>query len=146
MNLNLNARLVFDPSRIMEISEAADKLRVSKKQINAWIEEGWLESYQIPGISNRLVVVPSIISEFIAAQARRKELPRLVVTTPQPVDSPAPRNPELQDIDPSFLEAASQLLKTAEQIKRLVSTGTLVVVDGTITSESMAAYKAFLSS
>jgi excisionase family DNA binding protein len=144
--MNLNTRPVYDPSRVMEIPEAADRLRVSKKQINAWIEEGQLESYQIAGISDRMVVVPSIIPEFIAEQARRKELPRLVDKAPQSVDSPAPRNPELQDIDPSFLEAASKLLKTAEQIKRLVSTGTLVVVDGTITSESMAAYKEFLHS
>jgi hypothetical protein len=144
--LNVKTHHVYDLNRVMEISEAADLMRVSQTQINTWIEQGRLALCQITGISNPMVVVPQSISEFVAEQVPSPETSRLVSKGPQAVGSPAPRNPDLEGLDPSFLEAASKLLKTAEQIKRLIGTGTLVVVDGTITQESMTAYKKFLHS
>ena len=76
----------------MEILEAAELLQVSQKQINTWIEEGKLEVCHITGISNRMVVVPPIIPEFLAEQAQRNDSSELVIKAPQPLDSPAPRN------------------------------------------------------
>jgi hypothetical protein len=137
---------VDDLSRVIEIPEAAAMLRVSQNQVHTWIEEGQLASCRVPGISHRMVVVPPSIPEFLAKQIERQRSSGLAVNCPRRAGSPAPLNPDLQDIDPSFLEAASRLLKTAEQIKRLVSRGTLVVIDGAITPESMAAYREFLHS
>ena len=137
---------VDDFNRVIEVPEAAAMLRVSQKQVNSWIEEGELALYQIPGISNRMVVLPSSIPEFVAKQLGGQKSSGVVIKDPQRAGSPAPLNPDLHDIDPSFLEAASKLLKTTEEIKRLISKGTLVVVDGAITPESVTAYKEFLHS
>jgi excisionase family DNA binding protein len=139
--MKLTTRPVYDLNRVMDISEAAAILRVSKKHVYAWIEEGELEACETPGICSRMVVVPSIIPESSAEPAQRRPSSKLVVKAPHSVGLPAPRNPALEGIDPSFLEAASKLIMTAEQITRLVSRGTLAVVDGKITRECVAAYK-----
>ena len=55
--MNGNMRSAYDPNRIKEVSEAADILRVSSKQINIWIEEGHLDAYQMPAVSTRMVLV-----------------------------------------------------------------------------------------
>jgi hypothetical protein len=144
--MNVKTRPVDDLNRVIEVPEAAAMFRVSQKQVNTWIEEGKLALYEIPGISNRMVVLPSSIPEFVARQLGTVRSSGVVITDRRRAGSPAPPNPDLHDIDPSFLEAASKLLKTTEEIKRLISKGTLVVVDGAITPESVAAYKAFLHS
>jgi hypothetical protein len=144
--MNLHARPVYDLSRVMEIPEAAEILQVSQKQINTWIAEGVLELYRIPGFSNQLVVVPPDIPEFRDGQHKRLKSSETVIRTLQPTESAAPSRPELQNLDPSFLEAASTLLKTVEQIQGLVMKGTIVVRDGAITPESVAAYREFLHS
>jgi hypothetical protein len=144
--VNREMRPEYDLRRVMDIAEAADILRVSRSRINTWIEEGKLESCEISGISHRMVVVPSIVPDCIADPARKNASSGPVVKASQPLGSPAPRNPELPEMDPSFFEAAGTLLKAAEQIKRLVSRGTLAVVDGKVTIEPVAAYKAFLHS
>jgi hypothetical protein len=144
--MNVNTRPVDDLNRVIEVPEAAAMFRVSEKQVNTWIEEGKLALYQIPGISNRMVVLPSSIPEFVARQLGENKSSGVVIKGPQRAGSPAPLNPDLHGIDPSFLEAASTLLKTTEEIKRLISKGTLVVVDGAITPESVTAYREFMHS
>jgi hypothetical protein len=144
--MNVKTRPVDDLGRVIEIPEAAAMFRVSQKQINTWIEEGKLALYQIPGISDRMVVLPSSIPEFVAKQLGGHRSSGAVINDRQRADSAALPNPDLRDIDPSFLEAGSKLLKTTEEIKRLISKGTLVVVDGAITPESVTAYQEFLHS
>jgi hypothetical protein len=144
--MNLQSRPVHDLSRVMEIPEAAEILQVSQKQINDWIDDGVLELYRIPGFSNQLVVVPSDIPDFLDEQNKRPKSSETVIRTQQPAESAAPPKPELQNLDPSFLEAASTLLKTVEQIQGLVRKGAIVVRDGAITPESVAAYREFLHS
>jgi hypothetical protein len=144
--MNLQSGPVYDLSRVMEIPEAAEILQVSQRQINAWIAEGVLELYRIPGFSNQLVVVPPDIPDFLDAQNKRLKSSETFVRTVQPDESAAPPKPELQNLDPSFLEAASTLLKTVEQIQGLVRKGAIVVRDGVITHESVAAYREFLQS
>ena len=145
--MNLHARPVYDLSRVMEIPEAAEILQVSQKQINTWIAEGVLELYRIPGFSNQLVVVPPDISDFLDVQNKRlKSSETTVIRILQPTESAAPPKPELQNLDPSFLEAASRLLKTVEQIQGLVRKGAIVVHDGAITPQSIAAYRELLYS
>jgi hypothetical protein len=130
----------------MEIPEAAEILHVSQKQINSWIEEGVLELYRIPGFSNQLVVVPPDIPDFLDVQNKKLKSSETVIRALQPTESAAPPKQELQNLDPSFLEAASTLLKTVEQIQGLVRKGAIVVRDGAITPESIAAYREFLHS
>src|ERR1700682_3472364 len=108
--MDLHSRPVYDLSRVMEIAEAAEMLQVSQKQINAWIDEGVLELYRIPGLSNQLVVVPPDIPDFRDRQDKRRTSAETVIRTLQPIESAAPSKPELQNLDPSFLEAASTLL------------------------------------
>src|ERR1700689_185174 len=98
--MNVKTRTVDDLDRMIEVPEAAAMFRVSQKQLNTWIEEGKLASYQVPGISNRMVVLPSSIPEFISEQVERQKSSGLVFKGPQRAGSPAPLNPDLQDIDP----------------------------------------------
>jgi hypothetical protein len=144
--MNVKTRPVDDLGRVIEIPEAAAMFRVSQKQVNTWIEEGKLALYQIPGISDRMVVLPSSIPEFVAKQLGGHRSSGAVINDRRRADAAARPNPDLRDIDPSFLEAGSKLLKTTEEIKRLISKGTLVVVDGAITPESVTAYQEFLHS
>ena len=144
--MDRHSRPAYDLSRIMEIAEAAEVLQVSEKQINAWIDEGVLELCRIPQFSNQLVVVPADIPEFRDGRHKRLKSSETVIRTLQPTESAAPSRPELQNLDPSFLEAASTLLKTVEQIQGLVRKGAIVVRDGAITPESVAAYRKFLHS
>jgi hypothetical protein len=144
--MNLHARPVYDLNRVMEIPEAAEVLQVTQRQINAWIDEGVLELYRIPGCSNQLVVVPEDIPDFRDEQNNRLKSSAPVINPLQPAESAAPPKPEFQNLDPSFREAASTLLKTVEQIQGLVRKGAIVVRDGAITPESVAAYRKFLHS
>jgi hypothetical protein len=144
--MNLHARPAYDLSRVMEIAEAAKILQVNQTQITAWIDAGVLEWHRIPGFSNQLVVVPLDIPDFLDVQNKRLKSSETVMRILQPTESAAPPKPELQNLDPSFLEAASTLLKTVEQIQGLVRKGAIVVRDGAITPESVAAYRQFLHS
>jgi hypothetical protein len=146
MIMSVDSRPLYDLSRVMEIPEAAEILQVSQKQINAWIDEGVLELYRTPGFSNQLVLVPSNIPDFRDSQNKRLTSSETVIRTLQPTESAAPSKPELQNLDPSFREAASTLLKTVEQIQGLVRKGAIIVRDGAITPESVAAYRKFLHS
>jgi len=137
---------MYDLNRVIEVAEASEILHVSQKQINTWIDEGKLDLYHIPGIRDRLVVVPANIAVLRDERDNRMKSSEIAIGTPQPTESAAPSKPELQNIDPSFLEASSKLLKTVEQIQGLVSKGTIVVLDGAITPESVAAYREFLHS
>jgi hypothetical protein len=144
--MNRKARHVYDLDRVMDVKEAADLFGVSQKQINTWIGEDRLELYQIPGISSRMVVVPRSISQFIDQHEKDGQTAVTATRSARDAGSGGPSEQEGQNIDRSFLEAASTLLKTVEQIKGLVDKGTIIAIDGKLTPKSVATYKEFLQS